>query len=111
MKRDAVFERAVRIEMLRAQAAVERHELASRTAQLVGSLDPRLAVGRLLPGSAQGILFQSLSLAARYPHLLAALFTNRKFKAVRWLSLAAVAIGAWSILSEGKRDDSSADNA
>lgn len=111
IKRDAAFERAVRIEMLRAQAAVERHEIAARTAHLVDSLDPRLAVGRLLPGNAQGVLSRSLTLVTRYPHVLAALFTNRKFKAVRWLSLAAVVIGAWSIFSGGKQDESPVDHA
>lgn len=111
IKRDAEFERAVRIEMLRAQAAVERHEIASKTSHLADSLDPRTVVGRWLPGSAQDVLSRSMSLVSRYPHVLAALFTNRKFKAVRWLSLIAVGIGAWSIFSGGQTNGSPDDSA
>lgn len=105
VKRDAEFERAVRIEMLRARAAVERAEIASSATDLAQSLNPRIALGRMLPGNAQGVLSRGLSLVSRYPYVLTAVLSNRRFKAVRWVSLAALAIGAWAMLSGKSADE------
>ena len=93
------FERAVRIEMLRARAAIERDTIARHADHLVNSLDPRLALGRLLPGNLQGVASRSLRLVTRYPYILSTVLSNRRFKAVRWISVAALAVGAWAMFS------------
>ena len=104
-RRDPAFERAVRIEMLRARAAIERDAIARETEHLVDSLDPRMAIGRLLPGNMQGVVSRGLRLVTRYPFVLSTVLSNRRFKAVRWISLAALAVGAWAMLSGGREDD------
>lgn len=112
VKRNAMFERAVRIEMLRARAAVERDTIARHTGDLVDSLDPRVAVGRLLPGNARDMVSQGLRLVTRYPYILTTVLSNRRFKAVRWISLAAVAVGAWAMFSgNDKSDDAPGDQS
>lgn len=111
VKHNAEFERAVRIEMLRARAAVERHTIAAHAGGLVDSLDPRVAVGRLLPGNVQGMVSRGLSLVTRYPYILTTVLSNRRFKAVRWISVAALAVGAWAMFSGGGDSDSSDDGS
>lgn len=107
VKHNAEFERAVRIEMLRARAAIERDAIADHAQGLVSGLDPRVAVGRLLPGNVQGFVSRGLRLVTRYPYVLTTLLSNRRFKAVRWISVAALAVGAWAMFSgNGKADQS-----
>lgn len=107
LKHNAEFERAVRLEMLRARAAIERDTIAYHAGGLVDSLDPRLALGRIMPGNMQGMMSRGLKLVTRYPYVLSAVLSNRRFKTVRWMSVAALAVGAWAILSGGdnKSDD------
>lgn len=109
IKRGPAFERAVRIEMLRARAAIERDSIERHGVSLVDSLDPRLALGRLLPGNVQGVVSRGLKLVTRYPYILSALLSNRRFKAVRWISVAALAVGAWAMFS-GKGDAKNTDH-
>ncbi|MCD8505538.1 MAG: hypothetical protein LRY53_03550 [Burkholderiaceae bacterium] len=105
VKHNAEFERAVRIEMLRARAAIERSTIAKHAGGLVDSLDPRVAVGRLLPGNLQGVVSRSLRLVTRYPYILTTVLSNRRFKAVRWISVAALAVGAWAMFSGNNKPD------
>jgi hypothetical protein len=106
MKRhNAEFERAVRIEMLRAQATIERQAIASNAIRLIDSVDPRRMLGRFLPGNAQGVLSQGLGWLTRYPYVLTAVLTNRRFKTVRWLSIGLLAVGAWAMLSGRSSED------
>lgn len=106
--RGVAFERAVRIEMLRAQAAIDRHNIADSMVDVAQSLDPRLAFKRLLPGGNAGLLTSGLKLMTRYPYLLSSLISARRFRRFRWLSLAAVAVSAWAIFS---RHDDQADGS
>ena len=115
VKHNAEFERAVRIEMLRARAAIERDTIAFHAQTLVVGLDPRAAVGRLflgnLPGNVQGLVSRGLRLVTRYPYVLTTLLSNRRFKAVRWISVAALAVGAWAMFSGSSGSDDSANDA
>jgi hypothetical protein len=101
------FERAVRIEMLRARAAIERDAIARRAGGLADSLDPSLALTRWLPGKSQGLVSSGFRLVSRYPYVLTALLSNRRFKAVRWMGVAALAVGAWAMFSGGGKPDGS----
>jgi len=105
MKHSPEFERAVRIEMLRARAAVDRHMIAQQASGLVNSLDPRLAIGRLLPSDMQGMVSRGLRMFTRYPYLLSAVLSNKRFKKVRWVSAAALVIGAWAMFSGNSAND------
>lgn len=110
VKHNAEFERAVRIEMLRARAAIERDSIATRASGLVDSVDPRVAVGRLLPGTMQGMVSRGLRLVTRYPYILTTVLSNRRFKAVRWISVAALVVGAWAMFAgNGDADDAQSD--
>lgn len=111
VKHNVEFERAVRIEMLRARVAIERDTIAHRAGSLVDSLDPRVAVGRLLPGNVQGVVSRGLRLVTRYPYILTTVLSNRRFKAVRWISVAALAVGAWAMFSGNGDADEASDDA
>ena len=67
----AAVDRAVRIELLRARAALEREALAQDIASTTRSLKPRNLVKRWLPSLAHGNLtklaWQGFTLARRYP--------------------------------------------
>jgi len=74
--RSSAVERAVRIELLRARAALEREALAHEFSQLTRSLDPRALVQGLMPrfgggsgGSHANVLLQAVRLARRFPVL------------------------------------------
>jgi hypothetical protein len=109
IKHNAEFERAVRIEMLRARAQLERRQLASQTAAISAGLDPSRMVASVLPGNAGQWLSRGFSLVTRYPYVLSAVLSNRRFKTVRWVSVAALAVGAWALLSGQGTDDPSED--
>jgi len=65
------IDRAVRIELLRARAAIERESLVQDIVETTSSLKPGNLIKRLLPSMTQGnvsnILWQGISLARRYP--------------------------------------------
>jgi len=66
-------DRAVRIELLRARAALEREALAHEFSQLGRSLDPRSLVQGLMPrftgGQGRHFLWRAVRLARRFPVL------------------------------------------
>ncbi|WP_228255760.1 hypothetical protein [Pollutimonas thiosulfatoxidans] len=66
-------ERALRIELVRARAALERQTMARSTHELVGSLHPRALLRGMMPkGSGLSMtdwIFKVLTLARRYPLL------------------------------------------
>ena len=64
------LERAVQIELLRAQADLQRQTLAMHSQNLVASLDPRQHIEALIGGSQTDLLQQGVSLVSRYPFLL-----------------------------------------
>jgi len=78
-------ERQVRIEMLRARAAIEREALAQRILEAGHALAPANLVRGLVPGlgrglgrgrgSASSLIWQAVSLARRYPIVSSTLST------------------------------------
>jgi len=104
VKHNAEFERAVRIEMLRAKAALERQHIAYQASVMAAQLDPTQLVANLLPGKASAWVSRGLGLVTRYPYILSTVLSNRRFKAVRWVSLAALAVGAWAMFSGGSSE-------
>jgi hypothetical protein len=109
-KLSPVVERAVRIELLRAQAAVEREVLIQNVADLGVSLSPSHLVKGLLPtglgglggltsGNAPRLALQAFSLMRRYPVVLSSLSAvflggNKRSKLVK---LATGAVVGWQV--------------
>jgi len=102
-------ERQVRIEMLRARAAIEREALAQRIVEAGHALSPANLVRGLVPGlggrmgrgrgSASSMLWQAVSLARRYPLVSSSLSTlvlggSRRS---RLLKLAGVGLAGWQL--------------
>lgn len=69
-RRSAAFERALRIELLRTRAALERETIRAHGSELIRAVDPRTQIASWLPQSASGVVGQVSSLALRYPYLL-----------------------------------------
>ncbi|MBO9355007.1 hypothetical protein GG851_13505 [Bordetella petrii] len=102
-KMSPAIDRAVRIELLRARAAIERESLAHDIAAASRSLEPRNLVKRWLPGLARGnlsgLVWQGVALARRYPFIsstLSALLMGRG-KRSRLLRLAGGALLGWQV--------------
>jgi hypothetical protein len=106
-KLSPVVERAVRIELLRAQAAIDREELIQNVADLGVSLSPSHLVKGLLPGGLGGLAsgngsrmaLQAFSLMRRYPVVLSSLSAvflggNKRSKLVK---LATGAVVGWQV--------------
>lgn len=87
------------MELLRTQASLQRHMIALNASELADSLNPKAALGNLLPGSSQGVVLRGLQFVTRYPYLLSSLWSGRRFKSVRWLSVVALIAGAWFAFS------------
>ncbi len=68
-------ERAVRLELLRARAAVERESFMFHASNLSDALDPRALIGRVTQTKGAGFLFQGMGLAKQYPFLASSLST------------------------------------
>lgn len=110
-------ERAARIELLRARAAIERHGLKRSIGQVRASLSPGGLLKASFPafgGSARPIdwLLQAVGLARRYPFLISgasAILTGRRSR-LRWLKLGAGALLAWQLFRKqgGTQDSDSA---
>jgi len=109
IKHNAEFERAVRIEMLRANAALERRRIAQHSTSMAAALNPSQLISGLLPSNTRGWVSRGLSLVTRYPHVLTSVLLNRRFKRVRWISVAALAVGAWAMLSGSPGEDPNED--
>lgn len=111
--RSSSIDRAVRIELLRARAAIERESLAHDIASASRSLQPRNLVKRWLPGlsggNLSGLVWQGVALARRYPFIsstVSALIMGRG-KRSRLLRLAGGALLGWQALRawRGSRQD------
>jgi hypothetical protein len=79
------MDRAVRIKLLRARAAIERESLAQSIAQTGKASEPLALARQILPGltgtKAGKMMWQAFSLARRYPFIsssLSALFMSGK---------------------------------
>lgn len=97
------IDRAVRIELLRARAAIERESLAQGIASAGRKLEPASLLKSLLPGlassNASRWALQAIGLARRYPLVsssLSAMFM-RGGKRFRLLKVAAGALVGWQL--------------
>jgi len=100
-------ERAVRIELLRARAAIERQSMAHSVQHLSNSLTPRGLLESIMPGfrrsvrghsSPSSMLLQAFSFTRRYPMILSmgsALLSTAARRKLRWWKLLAGAAVAW----------------
>lgn len=100
-KPDSAVDRAVRIELLRARAALERESLAQDIAATTHSFKPGNLLKRWLPGLTAGNLsklaWQGFTLARRYPFIsstVSALVMGRG-KRAGFLKLAGGALLGW----------------
>ncbi|WP_459615259.1 hypothetical protein [Bordetella sp. 2513F-2] len=99
-------ERQVRIEMLRARAAIEREAFAQSIADVSHTLEPSNLIRRLLPGNLLrgggghgSLLWQAVSTLRRYPFLsstLSAVFLG-KGKGRGLLRVAGGALAGWQL--------------
>ncbi len=103
-KPSSTRDRALRIELLRARAAIERQSVAHGVHELGSSLTPRGLLESFFPRSRgkspSDLLFRALTLSKRYPMMLSlgsALFSTAKRQRVRWWKLAAGALVAWQM--------------
>ncbi|MFC4278682.1 hypothetical protein [Achromobacter aloeverae] len=123
-KLSPAIDRAVRLELLRAKAAVEREALVHHLAEAGVALSPSHLVRNMLPASLKGLAgggggsrlaWQVFGLLRRYPMVLSSASAlvmggNRKSKL---LKLAAGALVGWQALRvwREKRDDSDESHA
>ena len=113
-RRSLVIDRAVRIELLRARAAIERESLAQSIAQTGQALEPSALARQILPGltgtKASKMVWQAFSLARRYPFVsssLSALFMGgkRRGRVFKLLTGGLVGWQLWSAWQKHKHDD------
>lgn len=103
-------ERAARIELLRARAAIERQSLARSVQHLGNALTPGALLGSVFPRSVRRspseLLMRAFSLSRRYPMVLSvasALLSAPMRRRLRWLKLAAGAVAAWQVTRQLRR--------
>jgi len=99
-------DRAIRIELLRARAAIERQGLAHGVTEVRHSLTPRGLLEAVLPRGRSrrrppsDLLMQAFSFSRRYPMMLSlgsALISTAARRRLRWWKLAAGAVIAWQV--------------
>jgi len=99
-------DRAVRIELLRARAAVERQGMAYGLRQVGDALTPRGLLESFMPRargprkSPSDLLARAFMLSRRYPMMLSlgsALLSTAARRRLRWWKLAAGAVLAWQM--------------
>lgn len=94
------LERAVQIELLRAQAGLQRQSLSMHGQKLAFALDPMRQLDALLNGPQSDMLRQGVNLVARYPFLLS--MASSAVASRRWrglFGLTAGAAGIWWLIS------------
>jgi len=105
-RHSAAFDRAVRIELLRAKASMQRQSISIHAQQLCQAADPRRQVSRWLASGKAGKLGLGIDLLSRYPFLLSTISTALTTK--RWgrvMSVVAIAGSAWWFASRSSGDD------
>ncbi|HEY9572283.1 MAG TPA: hypothetical protein VIR76_04100 [Pusillimonas sp.] len=107
----AAQERALKIELLRARAALERQSMARGTQNLVQALTPRSMLHSLFPKasakSPTDWVFQALKLARRYPLLAssASAVLGGVGKRRRWWRIGAGLLLSWQVARSMNRKD------
>ncbi|HEY9281686.1 MAG TPA: hypothetical protein VIP51_16585 [Eoetvoesiella sp.] len=114
-KKSAVTDRALRIELVRARATLERQRLARSVHDLADSLTPSALIKSMLPRSVShkkpsDWLMQGFGLMQRYPLLAsgASALLTRAGKRHRWWRLGAGLLLSWQVarsMSSSKNDD------
>ncbi|HRL22078.1 hypothetical protein [Alcaligenes sp. SDU_A2] len=94
-------ERAIRIELLRARAALERQALSQQIHVLGEDLRPGNLLRSVAPSgrSVGGLLTSALTLTRRYPLLLSGASTLLSSLGGRWVRLGALALTGWKLYS------------
>lgn len=97
-------ERALRIELLRARAAIERQSMVHGLHHLGGSLTPRGLLESVFPKSRRtspsDLVMRAFSVTRRYPMMLSlgsALFSATARRKLRWWKVLGGAIVAWQM--------------
>ena len=112
-KRSPTVDRAVRIELLRARAAIERESLAQSIVSTSHKLEPASIIRGLLPrlaaGGASRWALQAITMARRYPLVSSSLSTlfMRGGNRSKVLKIAGGALVGWQLykLWQSSRDD------
>lgn len=97
-------ERAVRIELLRVRASLERQTLSSQVHSLGQDLSPGNLWNSVKPSSLSmgGVVSNALSLSRRYPFLLSGASALLSSLGGRWMRIGALALGAWKLYDSSK---------
>ncbi|MFY0480831.1 hypothetical protein [Achromobacter marplatensis] len=117
-KRSPTVDRAVRIELLRARAAIERESLAQGIISTGRRLEPSSIIRGLLPrlasGGASRWALQAITLARRYPLVSSSLSTllMRGGKRFKLLKIAGGALVGWQLykLWQSSKEDGKPDS-
>ena len=88
-------ERAVRLELLRARAAVERESFLIHATRLGDALDPRAFIGRMTQTKGGSFLFQGFDFAKRYPFVTSTLSTLLFGRFSRLAKFGGIALTLW----------------
>lgn len=103
-RKSSGHDRAVRIELLRARAAIERQSMVHGLQNLGSSLTPRGLLASFFPRASRrspsDLLLQAFSMSRRYPMILSlgsALLSAATRRRLRWWKLAAGAVAAWQM--------------
>ena len=118
-KRSPTVDRAVRIELLRARAAIERESLAQGIISTGRRLEPSSILRGLLPrlasGGASRWALQAITLARRYPLVSSSLSTllMRGGKRFKLLKVAGGALVGWQLykLWQSSKEDGKPDSS
>ena len=101
------FEKAVRIELLRARAAVQRESLVVHTDQLSQQINPVNWLGQFLPGRRKGWLRATADVLVNYPMLSSLLSTLLMGRSSRVARAAGMALAALQAVAAQQNQDSS----
>ena len=96
-------ERAVRLELLRARAAVERESFKVHASRLGDALDPRQWIGRMTQTKGAGMLFQGVDFARRYPFVTSTLSTLLFGRFSRLAKFGGIALTLWQAFTVAQK--------
>ncbi|MCX5589804.1 hypothetical protein [Alcaligenes endophyticus] len=95
--------RAIRIELLRARAAVERQALCQQSQDLAQDLQPRNLLNSFTPAftahNMSNWVGSAMRLSRRYPFLLSGASTVLSMFGGRWVKFAAAGLVGWKLFS------------